>query len=79
MPPRTRDQETEWFQEAGTFDHMDEPEYEPDDTDPDFDLSDDEELTPRSVMAWREGKARRLVPDGGMYGSTLITPGDTDG
>ena len=37
-----------------------------------------EELTPREVMAWREGKARRLVPDGGMYGSTLITSGDTD-
>ena len=37
-----------------------------------------EELTPREVMAWREGKARRLVPDGGMYGSTLITSGGTD-
>ena len=27
-----------------------------------------EELTPRSVMARREGKARRLVPEGGMNG-----------
>ena len=27
-----------------------------------------EELTPREFMAWREGKARRLVPDGGMNG-----------
>ena len=42
--PRTRDEETEFFMEAGTFDHMDEPEYEPDDTDPDFDLSDEQEV-----------------------------------
>ena len=39
MAPRTRDEETEYYMEAGTFDSMDEPEYEPDDTDPDFDLT----------------------------------------
>ena len=43
MAPRTRDEETEFFMEAGTFDHMDEPEYEPDDTDTEFDLTYDEE------------------------------------
>ena len=44
--PRTRDEETEWFQEAGTFDHLDErpsDEYEPTEGDTDFDLSDDKE------------------------------------
>ena len=45
MAPRTRDEETEWYGEAGTFDHMDEPsdEYEPTENDTDFDLSDEEE------------------------------------
>ena len=41
--PRTRDEETEFYMEAGTFDHMDEPDYEPPDTDPDFDLSDNDQ------------------------------------
>ena len=41
--PRTRDEETEFFMEAGTFDHMDEPDYEPQDSDEEFDLTDDEQ------------------------------------
>ena len=43
MAPRTRDEETEWFQEAGTFDSMDEPDFEPDESDPEFDLSNEQE------------------------------------
>ena len=42
--PRIRDEETEFYMEAGTFDHMDEPDYEPPDNDPDFDLSDEQEV-----------------------------------
>ena len=37
--PRTRDEETEWFGEGGTND----ADYEPQDSDEDFDLTDDEQ------------------------------------
>ena len=39
MPPRTRDEETEWFGEAGT----DDADYEPQASDEEFDLTDDEQ------------------------------------
>lgn len=41
--PRTRNEDTEYYAEGGTFDHEAEPEYEPDVSDIEFDISEDTE------------------------------------
>ena len=41
--PRTRAEETEFYLESGTFDHEAERDYQPDESDEEFDLSEDDD------------------------------------